>query len=78
MLHQISNFPVKRLYIHSPTSLLKPGFFFCLFVFLIVNDTTPPDQDMDSVCKMFLIRLLEKEYKVLAAQSLHHHEVWIV
>lgn len=33
---------------------------------------------MDSVCKMFLIRLLDKEYKVLVAQSLHHHEVWIV
>lgn len=40
-LHKISNFPVKTLYIHSPTSLLKPVFF-------IVNEATPLDQDMDS------------------------------
>lgn len=46
--------------------------------FLIINKTTSQDQDIDSVCKMFLIRLLEKEYKVLVAQSLHHHDVWIV
>lgn len=45
-----------------------------LSLFFIVNKH-PLDQDMDSVCKMFLIRLLEKEYKVLAAQS-HSPSSW--
>lgn len=47
------------------------------FFFFTVNKTRY-DQDMGSICKMFLIRLSEKEYKVLIAQSLHHHDVWIV
>lgn len=53
-LHHIRNVPVKRLYIHFPTSLLKP-----VFLIIIVNKTTPLDQDVDSVCKMFPIRLSE-------------------
>lgn len=36
------------------------------------------EQDMDSICETFLIGLLEKEYKVLVAQSLYHHDLLIV
>lgn len=68
-LHPISNFPSQKVVHTLPNILVEACFFNCEQI-----DTRRPGHG--HICNMFLIRLLEKEYKVLVA--LHHHEVWIV
>lgn len=70
--------PPSQKAVHTlPNNLAEACFFlFCYFFLKYCIQNSTPGPGHGHVCKMFLIKLLEKEYKVLI--GLHHHQVWIV